>query len=130
MLYLDSSALVKLVIWEEGSDALTELLPQFSSPVSSALASVEVQRTIRRATPDAAVLARAQQVLAGVILLKLDDPVLRVAAELRPEILRSLDALHLATALSIGEDLEALITYDDRLATAASENGLRVLAPR
>lgn len=130
MVYLDSSALVKLVIWEEGSDALAEALLSFPSSVSSALASVEVQRTIRRATPDAEVLARAQQVLAGLILLKLDDAVLRTAAEIPPQALRSLDALHLASALSVGEDLEALITYDDRLATAARESGLRVLAPR
>ena len=59
----------------------------------------------------------------------MDDTVLAIARRLDPSELRSLDAIHLATALSIGGDLGALFSYDDRLAAAATAAGLRVLAP-
>jgi predicted nucleic acid-binding protein len=68
-------------------------------------------------------------VLAGLHLLRLDDHVLDAAAALGPATLRTLDALHLASALSLGEDLAAVVVYEDRLAGAARQAGLRVLAP-
>jgi predicted nucleic acid-binding protein len=129
LVYLDSSAIVKLVLPEKESPAVTALLPEFDGVVSSALAAVEVHRAVRRATSEDRVLRRAEQVLAGLHLLRLDDPVLDAAAALAPATLRTLDALHLVSALSLGEDLAAVVVYDDRLAGAARQAGLRVLAP-
>ncbi len=67
--------------------------------------------------------------LSDIALVPMDDAVLAIAQRLDPSELRSLDALHLATALSIGTDLGALFSYDDRLSAAARAAGLRVLAP-
>jgi predicted nucleic acid-binding protein len=128
--YLDSSAIVKLVLPEAESPALLALLREFDGLVSSALAAVEVSRAILRATPEAAILQRARQVLAGFHLLRLDQEVLNAAAELRPETLRTLDALHLASAMTLEGDLTAFVVYDDRLAEAARRTGLQVLSPR
>jgi len=75
------------------------------------------------------VLRRADAVLGAMTLIRVDEPVLRHAGALEPMAMRTLDALHLATALSIGDDPEAFITYDDRLATAARHAGLVVLQP-
>lgn len=67
--------------------------------------------------------------LEGLALLPLDDAILDRAAELKPSGLRSLDALHLATALSVRGDVGVLLTYDDRLGDAAAERGLPVASP-
>jgi predicted nucleic acid-binding protein len=130
LLYLDSSALVKLVIREEETPALQHLLRESGAVVSSALAEVEVRRAVRRVTSEETTLGLASQVMAGVHLLRLDEPVLSAAAGLPPDKLRTLDALHLASALSLGSDLSAMVVYDERLAEAAREAGLTVLAPR
>lgn len=127
--YLDSSALVKLVLNEPESSALFEAIQQFPYRVSSSLAITEVQRTVRRASEDPLVLARARTVLGGTQLLALDEALLERAAALAPAGLRSLDAIHLASALVLGPDLDAFIAYDRRLLAAASELGLNVLAP-
>jgi predicted nucleic acid-binding protein len=127
---MDSSAIVKLILPEEESPALLALLGEFDGLVSSALAAVEVSRAVLRATSEASVLHRARQVLAGIHLLRLDQEVLNAAAELPPETLRTLDALHLASAMTLEGDLTALVVYDDRLAEAARRTGLQVLSPR
>lgn len=75
------------------------------------------------------VAASAEASLSDIALVPMDDTVLAIARRLDPSELRSLDAIHLATALSIGSDLGALFSYDDRLAAAALAAGLRVLAP-
>jgi uncharacterized protein len=77
----------------------------------------------------AVVADAAEASLADIALVPIDDEVLAVARRLDPLDLRSLDAIHLATALSIGGDLDALFSYDDRLTAAADAAGLRVLAP-
>jgi uncharacterized protein len=128
-LYLDSSALVKLVLPEAESAALLESLAAWPVHVTSELASVEVVRAARRATAEPAVEQRAMEVMAGLHLLKMDADLLAQAARLEPRTLRSLDAIHLASALSLGEDLGAMVIYDGPLAAAAVESGLRVLAP-
>ena len=74
-------------------------------------------------------LQRAMEVVAGVTLLDLDEQLVRSAAEVEPVSLRTLDALHLGTALSLGPSIEALATYDPRLGAAAAEAGLQVIAP-
>lgn len=128
MIYLDSSAIVKLVVREAETGALVDALGPKPPAVSSSLARVEVLRSARR-TGMADVVSRAQEVLAGVALLGMDQGVLSRAAELHPVELRTLDAIHLATALTLGGDLEGFVTYDRRLREAASREGLPVLEP-
>lgn len=125
--YLDSSALVKLVVAEQESPALARYLGRRAVRVSSALARVEVTRAVR--AHGEAALVRAGQVLGAVDLLGLDDPLLEVAASLDGTHLRSLDAIHLAAALALGDDLAQLVTYDHRMADHAAALGLDVVAP-
>ena len=129
LLYLDSSALVKLVLPEAESTALLESLAAWPVRVASELAAVEVLRAVRRVTVDPALEQRAEEVLAGVHLLKIDSNILGQAARLEPRTLRSLDAVHLASALSLGDDLGAIVVYDGPFAAAATASGLQVLAP-
>ena len=130
LLYLDSSALVKLVLPETESEALLEGLAAWPIRVTSELARVEVMRAVRRATAHLAAERRVDEVIAGLHLLKIDSEVLSGAARLEPRTLRSLDAIHLASALSLGADLGAIVIYDSNMATAATGCGLHVLTPR
>ena len=129
LLYLDSSALVKLVVPEKESGVLQKSLSVWPVRVTSELARVEVMRAARRATTQPAAQKRAEEVMAGLYLLKIDGNILSTAARLEPRILRSLDAIHLASALSLGTDLGAIVTYDSNMAEAAEGCGLHVLAP-
>lgn len=129
LLYLDSSALVKLVLPEAESAVLLESLTAWPARLSSELSRVEVVRAVRRATADPAAEERAEQVMAGLHLMKIDSDVIGRAARLEPRLLRSLDAIHLASALSLGEGLGAIMVYDTGLATAAAACGLNVMAP-
>ena len=126
--YLDSSALVKLMVREDETAALEADLLDRDGLVTSSLAMVECRRAAARAG-NRRVLQRVSDVLDAVYLLDLTSPVLEQAASLRPAPVRSLDAIHIATALSIGEADLDLITYDDRMAEAARANGLRVSHP-
>ena len=128
MVYLDSSALVKLVVTEPETAALRRYLRAHPERVSSALARVDVCRALRRAGATEATLRRADQVLGRIALVAIDDPLLRAAAALSPSGLRSLDAVHLATALSL-DGLDAVVTYDRRLDAAAAQTGLVVASP-
>ena len=127
--YLDSSALVKLVVLEPESTALREFLSAHALRMSSALVEVEVPRALRRAGYGAAEGRRATEVLARIALVDVDRRILRSAAALAPPGLRSLDAIHLATALSLGQDLAGIVTYDQRLSDAAIGADLAVWAP-
>ena len=129
LLYLDSSALVKLVMPEAETAALLESLAAWPARVTSELAGVEVLRAARRVAADPALEQRAEEVMAGVHLLKMDADILSRAARLEPRSLRSLDAVHLASALSLGDDLGAIAVCDGPLATAAGACGLDVVAP-
>ena len=128
MVYLDSSALVKLLREEPESAALLRYLADHPQRASSALARVEVFRALRRANALPALHRRAELVLSSLALLPLDEPVLEEAAGLPPRNLRTLDALHLATALSL-DGLDAFVTYDARLDAAAASAGLLVASP-
>ena len=128
MVYLDSSAIVELVVPEPESQALRRYLTTRDERIASGLARVEVVRALRRAQGDERTLQRAERIRERVALLAVDEPVLRSAADLEPGGLRSLDAVHLATALSL-EGLEALVTYDLRLLDATAEAGLAVAMP-
>jgi uncharacterized protein len=97
-------------------------------PVGCDLVRTELMRTVRRAAPDRVVDAR--DVLDAVTLVEVTGAVFEVAGRLDAVILRTLDSVHLASALDLGDDLEGLVTYDDRLASAAEFCGVRVIAPR
>ncbi len=129
LLYLDSSALVKLVLPEAETGALLEALSDWPERISSALAGVEVLRAVRRAGAGKRVRERAERVISGIGLVRVDGAVLSGADRLEPAELRTLDAIHLATALSAGEDLGAMICYDARLTQAATRLGVTMMAP-
>ena len=130
VVYLDSSALVKLVVTEPESSALMEFLRSQSDRVSSAVALTEVPRALRRAGFGASERRRSREVMARIALVDVDRRILAAAAALDPPALRTLDAIHLATALAVREDLAAIVTYDRRLAAAAERAHLEVSVPR
>jgi predicted nucleic acid-binding protein len=125
--YYDTSALVKLTVSESQSDAMRAYWLAHPSPISSAIARTELLRAVRNET--AAVRLNARTVLASLDLIGLDDSLLESAANLDPQILRTLDAIHVATALSLGNTLDELVTYDKRMADAAECLGLKVVSP-
>jgi uncharacterized protein len=124
--YLNSSALVKLIAIEAETAALRQELRRWPDRASSLLASIEVTRTARRLGGHAPALAA--RVVAGLRLLAI-DPIVPAAAQIGGTTLRSLDAIHLATALSISPELGALITYDNRMVSEGQAIGLPVLSP-
>ena len=137
MVYVDASALVKLIIAEAESSELAAWMTD-RVLVSSAIAGVEVRRAVglaRSAEPALAsqvaarsLLANTEEVLGHVTLLTIEDVVLERAAVVPPPTLRSVDALHLATALSLRSP-DGILTYDRRLAEAARAAGLTVFSP-
>lgn len=127
--YLDTSALAKLVFPEAESDALIDWLAGWPDRVTSVLAAVELGRLLVRARAPRAARQRASAVLRAVALLKIDEPVLDAATALRDPLLRTLGAMHLAAALSMGDAPEAFVTYDQRLARAAARLKLAVVSP-
>ncbi len=128
-LYLDSSAFVKLVVEETESAAVREYLANHGARrVSSALLRAESLRAVRHLGPDA--LATVREGLRRVDLIGVDDRILDAAGTLEPQVLRTLDAIHLATAIAVGDDLEAIVTYDERMIDAASLLGLPAATPR
>ena len=127
-LYLDSSALIKLVFEEHETDALETFLRDRPLRVSSVLTRVEVMRAARTAS-DELVARHADAVLRAVELIAPDTALLAEAARLDPLALRMLDAVHLATALALLDDIDGMVVYDRRLAEAAREAGLTVWAP-
>jgi len=126
--YLDSSAIVKLAVREPESLALRRYLRRRQPLVSSALARTEVLRALLQAGEEA--IARGRGVLERLDLVRVNDRILNAAGVLRPSELCSLDAIHLATAQVLGDDLGALVTYDDRMVTAAKQLGCRIVQPR
>ena len=125
--YLDSSAIVKLAVREPESDALRRHLRRRRPWVSSALARTEVLRSLLVGGEEA--LAAGRRVLARCDLVRVNDRVLALAGTLLPPDLRSLDAIHLATAERLRDEVTELVIYDDRMAAAARELGFRVSAP-
>lgn len=126
--YLDSSALVKLVIDEPESVALHAWMAASErTAISNDLARTEVLRAVRLSEP--ALAGGVRSVLDSIELIDIPASAFDAAGRLSPPGLRSLDALHLASALGLGDELEGLVTYDARLAEAARANGVSVLAP-
>jgi predicted nucleic acid-binding protein len=119
---------VKLVMAERESRALgTWARTNASSVVSSDLLRTELLRATRRGAPNR--MPRARAVLDSITILALPGATFERAAELEPSALRSLDALHLAAALELGDDLDGMVTYDARQADAAARHGVTVIAP-
>jgi len=128
VIYLDASAIVKLVVDEAETEALREWLRRRRSPrVTSGLSRVEVVRACMRAEPTA--LLDAQRAVARLNTVPVSKRVLAHAASLQPPELRSLDAVHLASALAVQSQLRAFVAYDDRLTGAARDRGLPVERP-
>lgn len=126
--YLDSSALLKLAVREPETASLEAHLASSEGLLTSQLAVLECRRAVRRAS-HARLLQAMDVVLDAVYLLDVTPAILEQAARLDPPLLRSLDAIHLATALSIGEPQLEVITYDTRFADAAHATGLTVVQP-
>lgn len=126
--YLDTSAFLKLVVTERETAALRSWIAASNSQfVASDLLRTEALRAARRHSPEA--LLQARTVMEALVLMPLMTDLCERAADLDPSILRSLDALHLASALALGDDLEGVITYDDRLKAACAAHGVRVASP-
>lgn len=127
-IYLDSSALIKLVFEEAESAALRAFLADHPRRASSVLARVEVLRTVGR-VEDPAVTRDARELLGRVHLIRPDDAMLAAASEIRPPTLRTFDSIHLVTALSLRPNLAGVVVYDRVLGDAARAAGLTVWAP-
>jgi uncharacterized protein len=129
LIYLDSSALVKLILEESESRPLARWLAERAdfALVSSAIHRTEVPRAIWRANPSA--LPRSLRQVRGVEKIGLSTDVLDSAAAVPPQSLRSIDAIHLASALSVRRELTAFVAYDKRLLAAAKDAGLPTASP-
>ena len=130
-IYLDSSAIVKLVLQESGWQALEMYLRDHPSRSASRIATVEVRRALARVDglDGVALAARLRLALRGLTIIEFDAQVASAAAELRPATLRSLDAIHLATARELGNDLIAVVTYDARMMVAAANLQIPIASP-
>ncbi|HEV2768731.1 MAG TPA: PIN domain-containing protein [Solirubrobacteraceae bacterium] len=127
IVYLDTSALGRVLLGEPDAPAVLDHLHTFDRRVASRLLRVELRRLgVRQG-----LLAQADQLLSGVALLPVDDALLSAAETIPPTTVATLDAIHLATALRLASAgrLDAVMTYDGRLGDAAREHGLAVLAP-
>jgi predicted nucleic acid-binding protein len=127
LLYLDSSAIVKLVVSEPETNALRDLLRSWPDRVSSVIARIEVERVARRI--GGGTVRRARTVPSRMAMVELDEEVVHAAAAIEPTELRTLEAIHLATALSLGKHLGAVCAYDARIVKAAAVTGADVVAP-
>ena len=127
-IYLDASAFVKLIVDEPETRALHDFLAgEHGRFLSSAMLRTEAMRAAAGLGPEA--LGVAREALGRVDLVSIDDRILDAAGLLHPDRLRSLDAIHVATAAAIGDDLRVIVTYDERMIEAASLMGLRTATP-
>jgi len=127
-LYLDSSAFVKLIVAEPGTNEVRDFVGRTSARrAASALLRTEAIRAVRHLGPEA--LAGVREALRRVDLVAIDDRILDAAGSIGPGPLRTLDAIHLATAMALGDDLQAIVTYDERMADAARALGLPTASP-
>lgn len=126
LVYLDSSAIVKLAMREPESRALRRFLAR-KPLVTSALARTEVARALLPFGLE--VLERGEEVLRRIEALRVNDRVLAAAGRMHPVELRSLDAIHLASVGELGARVRCVVTYDARMATAARRAGHTVSGP-
>lgn len=133
VLYLDSSAIVKLAVREPETAALEAELSQWQLCATSSITAIEVRRATARARKQQhGVLSPrdVSAVLSTTVEMVLTEHVHQTASTLAPPELRTLDAIHVASALALGDDLAGLVTYDVRMQRAAARYRLSVLAPR
>jgi predicted nucleic acid-binding protein len=128
--YADTSAVIKLLVEETDSKAFAAFYDAHNDAewVSSALLRIEVTRAVTRAMP--ALLPDARDMLLAFSCIAIDDDIVEGAMNEPDRSLRSLDAIHLATARILAPELDALVTYDDRLLRAATDAGLVTVSPR
>jgi predicted nucleic acid-binding protein len=127
--YVDTSAVAKLLLRERGSAAMREWADSHHRELcSSDILRVELQRAVRLHTPQ--LMAQARSLLQAILLSAVSTELCERAARIEPPPLRTLDAIHLAAALELGDDLQGLVTYDERLAEAAQANGIATISPR
>lgn len=126
--YLDASAIVKLAVREAESTVLRRFLRRRRPLVSSALARTEVLRALLPSGDSA--VRRGRDSLSRLDLVRVNDHILGLTGVLLPADVRSLDAIHLATAQQLGSDLGQFVTYDERMAAAASGLGFKVASPK
>jgi uncharacterized protein len=128
--YADTSAAIKLLVEETDSKAFAAFYDAHADAewVSSALLRIEVTRAVARAMPT--LLPDARDLLLAFSCIAIDDDIVEGAMNEPDRGLRSLDAIHLATARILAPELDALVTYDDRLARAAVDAGLVTVSPR
>jgi len=126
-IYLDTSVLGRVLLDEPDTPAIRRELGRFERHISSGLLSVELHRLGLREN----VLTYVAELLSGKVLIPLDEEILADAETIAPPTVATLDAIHLATAVSLSNagKLDALMTYDKQLAIGAREHGLEVLAP-
>jgi predicted nucleic acid-binding protein len=127
--YLDTSAFIKIAVREPESAALRAYLVERDGRlVSSALLRTESMRAVRHLGSD--ILASVREALRRIDLIAIDDRILDAAGTVEPRVLRTLDAIHLATALTVGDDLEIIVTYDQRMSEGARLLGVTTAAPQ
>ncbi len=128
--YADTSAVIKLLVEESHSKAFAAFYDAHADAewASSALLRIELTRAVTRAMP--ALLPDARDLLLAFSFVAIDDDIVEAAMNEPDRGLRSRDAIHLATARVLGEDLDALVSYDDRLLKAATDAGLATASPR
>ena len=128
--YADTSAVIKLLVEETDSKAFAAFYDAHSDAewVSSALLRIELIRAVARATP--VLLPDARELLLAFSYITIDDDIVEGAMNEPDRGLRSLDAIHLATARILAPELDALVTYDERLLRAATDAGLVTVSPR
>jgi len=126
--YVDTSALGRVLLGEPDAAVVIRALREFDQHIASRLLRIELRRLALRE----GLLGHADQLLSGVALLPLDQAVLDAAETVQPYSVATLDAIHLVTALRLADEklIEAVMTYDIRLADGANEHGLSVVAPR
>jgi predicted nucleic acid-binding protein len=127
LIYLDTSALLELVKPESHSGAITAYVADRTDFVSSTLLAVEARRAALRRAPRT--LPRVDILLTGVEMISISPAVVESASRLPDPLLRTLDAIHVATALLIRKDIDVLVSYDQRLLTAAAAYGLPTATP-
>lgn len=124
--YVDASAIVKLIVAEVESMAFLRWFVDADRVTTSTVGLIETRRAAARRAHEA---AHREHILAEFEVLALSDDIAVRAATAEPSSLRALDAIHLASALALGPELDAFVTYDDRLADAARGVGLPVVRP-
>lgn len=126
--YLDTSATTKLILTEDGSAEMHRWVRTHPDSVtSSELLRTELLRTVRRFRPEAS--TQATELIRSITLTTPTVSTYELAARLEPRSLRSLDALHLAAALELGDELEGIVTYDEQMVEAAGLLGIAVVTP-